>query len=367
MKHRTHDHLFAAAGVTAALSLIGTGATVLKGSVFHFDHWPLVAGDSARNLQLPTAPIAPQPEAQSARQALLSGATRVGGTAALLPGLGGPSGVSSISLTVPAAASTATGEGGTGAVGTGKDVTTTGTALAAVTRDGSGFSLGSAPSGSVDGTREPASSPGVAGNTRVAPSGSVDTDGDGIPDTWEKDHGAPVTPDAPSSTSGSSDGRDPTTASAFTADPPATPAPDPATTPVEPPPATDPSTDPGQTDPPADPAPTGDPTPTDPAPTTDPVPADPAPEPDPTPPADPAPSTDPVPADPAPSTDPAPADPTPPADPAPAPAPAAAADPAPPADPAPAPAAAAPADSAPAADPAPAPAAANAAIPAGVQ
>ena len=56
MKHRTHDQLFAAAGVTAALSLIGTGATVLKGSVFHFDHWPLVAGDSARNVQLPTAP-----------------------------------------------------------------------------------------------------------------------------------------------------------------------------------------------------------------------------------------------------------------------------------------------------------------------
>src|SRR4051794_21234084 len=58
MKHRTHDHLFAAAGVTAALSLIGTGATVLKGSVFHFDHFPLVAGDSARDSQLPTAPIA---------------------------------------------------------------------------------------------------------------------------------------------------------------------------------------------------------------------------------------------------------------------------------------------------------------------
>src|SRR5690349_13219903 len=80
MKHRTHDHLFAAAGVTAALSLIGTGATVLKGSVFHFDHWPLVAGDAARNVQLPTAPMAPEPDqAQSARQALLAGATRVGG------------------------------------------------------------------------------------------------------------------------------------------------------------------------------------------------------------------------------------------------------------------------------------------------
>ncbi|MCW2985696.1 MAG: hypothetical protein JWR63_3266, partial [Conexibacter sp.] len=87
MKHRTHDHLFAAAGVTAALSLIGTGATVLKGSVFHFDHWPLVAGDQHRSLQLPTAPIATEtPAAQKTRAALLEGATRVGGTAALLPG-----------------------------------------------------------------------------------------------------------------------------------------------------------------------------------------------------------------------------------------------------------------------------------------
>ena len=104
MKHRTHDHLFAAAGVTAALSLIGTGATVLKGSVFHFDHWPLVAGDTPRSLALPTAPIAQEaPATQSVRQALLAGATRVGGTAALLPGLGGPSGIAAIGITIPGA------------------------------------------------------------------------------------------------------------------------------------------------------------------------------------------------------------------------------------------------------------------------
>src|SRR3954462_15593942 len=87
MKHRTHDHLFAAAGVTAALSLIGTGATVLKGSVFHFDHWPLVAGDSSRATELPTAPIAAPEQQQAAAPgssgSLLAGATRVGGTAAL--------------------------------------------------------------------------------------------------------------------------------------------------------------------------------------------------------------------------------------------------------------------------------------------
>src|ERR1700761_4065609 len=110
MKHRTHDQLFAAAGVTAALSLIGTGATVLKGSVFHFDHWPLVAGDSARGVNLPTAPIqvaAPTtPSGQSARQALLAGATRAGGTAALLPGLGGQTGVTAIGTTIPAPSGT---------------------------------------------------------------------------------------------------------------------------------------------------------------------------------------------------------------------------------------------------------------------
>src|SRR3954464_15059487 len=122
MKHRTHDHLFAAAGVTAALSLIGTGATVLKGSVFHFDHWPLVAGDSARNVQLPTAPMTPEPaQQQSARQALLAGATRVGGTAALLPALGGPTGINGIALTIPATgggvAATTSPTGGTGGTG----------------------------------------------------------------------------------------------------------------------------------------------------------------------------------------------------------------------------------------------------------
>src|SRR4051794_14175918 len=190
MKHRTHDHLFAAAGVTAALSLIGTGATVLKGSVFHFDHWPLVAGDAARNVQLPTAPIAPEPDqAQSARQALLAGATRVGGTAALLPGLGGASGINSIGLTLPAAGTAgtaatggaaATGTGTPGASGTGGP---TASRVAAAITDGSGFSLGSSPSSSVDGSRDPAGmSTGTTSGTRTAPDGSKDVDGDGIPD-----------------------------------------------------------------------------------------------------------------------------------------------------------------------------------------
>src|SRR5215218_10373618 len=140
MKHRTHDHLFAAAGLTAALSLIGTGATVLKGSVFHFDHWPLVAGDTPRILALPTAPIAQEAVTQSVRQALLAGATRVGGTAALLPGLGGPSGIAAIGITVPAGAFAGgqTADGTSAGPGNPAGART----VAGATRDGFGFSLG---------------------------------------------------------------------------------------------------------------------------------------------------------------------------------------------------------------------------------
>ena len=57
MRHRTHDHLFAAAGVTAALSLIGTGVTVLKGSVLEFSAWPVVGHDQPRRVTLPVAPV----------------------------------------------------------------------------------------------------------------------------------------------------------------------------------------------------------------------------------------------------------------------------------------------------------------------
>src|SRR4051812_23561541 len=225
MKHRTHDQLFAAAGVTAALSLIGTGATVLKGSVFHFDHWPLVAGDASRDVQLPTAPIAVDDASapQSAREALLAGATRVGGTAALLPGLGGPTGISAIGTTIPAPSQSTTtattGAGTPGSGSTGGSTTTSTGATRVAAQDGFGFGLGPSPSSSVDGSRDPASSTGATGSTRVAANGA-DTDGDGVPDTWEKNHGAPAGPDAPTSGgTGSSERRDPTTASAFTADP----------------------------------------------------------------------------------------------------------------------------------------------------
>jgi hypothetical protein len=333
MKHRTQDHLFAAAGVTAALSLIGTGATVLKGSVFHFDHWPLVASGQARDVQLPTAPQVPAPVTQTAGSSLLSGATRVGGNAALLPGLGGPTGIAAIGLTVPAGATPAGTTGTSGVSGT--RGTAPASAVVGATRDGSSYALGAAPSGSVDGTRDPVSSTGEtdtssSSGTRVAAGAGVDTDGDGVPDAWESDHGAPITPDAPAATGNATDRRSPTSPSSFTADQPepeATPAPAPADTPATPPPATDPvPTDPA---PSTDPPPGTDPVPADPAPSTDPAPADPAPSSDPAPSTDPAPAdpatpappapADPAPADPPPSSDPAPADPTPPADPAPAP------------------------------------------------
>src|SRR3982751_5862885 len=162
MKHRTHDHLFAAAGVTAALSLIGTGATVLKGSVFHFDHWPLVAGDSSRATELPTAPIA-APEQQAAAApgsaaSLLAGATRVGGTAALLPGLGGPSGITAVGVSVPVGSLAPSASETTSTSGS-----TSSSSAVVAGRDGSGFSLGNSPSSSVDGSRDPVAGTGSTG------------------------------------------------------------------------------------------------------------------------------------------------------------------------------------------------------------
>src|SRR3954452_9122166 len=79
MRHRTHDQLFAAAGVTAALSLIGTGVTVLKGSVLEFSAWPVVGHDQPRRVQLPVAPVVLAPNGgTSSRLAAID--RRSGGT-----------------------------------------------------------------------------------------------------------------------------------------------------------------------------------------------------------------------------------------------------------------------------------------------
>jgi hypothetical protein len=197
MTHRTHDHLFAAAGVTAALSLIGTGVTVLKGSVFHFDRWPNVAGDLARRVQLPVAPLTQaERRRDSERRRMFATVVQADGTV-VVPGLGTGDGITSVGLRLNCNSGTSGVAGGSNAevIGAGSS--------SGVTLDGYAGSLGSATSSSVDGTRDPvASSTGPIGATRVA-SGAFDNDGDGVPDTWESDHGAPsgidsvpVTPDA---------------------------------------------------------------------------------------------------------------------------------------------------------------------------
>jgi hypothetical protein len=336
MKHRTHDHLFAAAGVTAALSLIGTGVTVLQGSVFNFDHWPLVAGDQSRSLVLPTAPLSEQAQA-TAQDRHSTGGHAIfddAGRPVLLPGLGGgPVGIRSASTTVGAGGPGATPIGaGTGTGGSGPPASRApgaSTPGGGITLAGGTASLGSSTSSSIDGTRDPVTTdPGSPASTpRVAPTG-VDTDGDGVPDTWVSTKG---TPSAPTGDAGTTDGT--TTSTAFRADPPSS-DPSPPATVV--PPTTD--TPPVTATPPVDAPPTTG----EPPPTTEPVASNP------TPPSDPAPVA-PKPADPAPApVAPAPADAAPPADPAPIASPA-------PADPAPPAATPAPADPAPpAATPAPA-------------
>jgi hypothetical protein len=352
MRHRAHDHLFAAAGVTAALSLIGTGMTVLNGSVLKFDAWPLVAGDQPRTVDLPVAPVVAQPAAVALAQrsvfgaggpdaaglltggvpTSLSAAIAAGATAA--PVAQGGAGVGSLSFSVPAGHSVR------------PDIVVRGTVGATLKLDGTAGSLGNAGTNSSDGLATPViTSPGATGTTRT----SLDVDGDDVPDTWQTDHGTPAAAAETVSSTGTQ-ARD--TASAFRADPPVVEAPAPVT--EEPAPSEPPATDETTPAPVAEPAPTEPDVPsTDaPAPSTDPAPSDPAP------PAESAPSTEPAPPtddSSAPATEPAPADAAPPADPAPAPAPAD--DPAPAADPAPAdPAPAATSEPAPAPAPEPAPA-----------
>jgi hypothetical protein len=348
MRHRTHDHLFAAAGVTAALSLIGTGVTVLKGSVLEFSAWPVVGHDQPRRVTLPVAPVVLAPNGgTSSRVAAIDG--RSGGNEfPTLSGLTrGQSPITSLDFNVSAPVIVPRNGGTAGQGTTGRGRTQGGSDVTAVVQ-GSAGSLGVFGSAGVDGkSNNPVVAPAPAGDPRTV--GGTDDDQDGVPDSWATDTGTPSTV-----TNVVSDvsGRD-TVAPSFTAEDPGTdpsagtPAPtDTApTTPVEPTPV------------PADPAPTStDKTPSTPSPA--PTPADP------TPPSDtttstPAPSADPAPQTPPADTDSddddddeddAPAQPAPPADPAPA------ADPAPsqaPADPAPA---QAPDDPAPAqapADPAP--------------
>ncbi len=219
MKHRTHDHLFAAAGLTAALSLIGTGATVLKGSVFHFDHWPLVAGDRRAASISPRRRSADQvARRRRARQAAGRRDARRRHRG-LTAGPWRSSGTSAIGITVPVRALA----GGETADGTSAGSGSPAGTVAGATRDGFGFSLGSAPSGSIDGTRDPRHLDGRhrqhprrlrRGHRRRRHPGCVG-----------ERPGAPVAPATSTTTGSTPDRRDTTTPSAFTADPPTVPEP----------------------------------------------------------------------------------------------------------------------------------------------
>jgi len=335
MKLRTHDHLFAAAGVTAALSLIGTGATVLNGSVFEFSGWPLVSGEQSHTVQLPVAPQTIDRQAASAQQRLAqaTGGTRFSGLDNAI--VTGP-GVRTLSFTLPSGAQAISPL----PAGTRVPGSSSGARTRVSVNAGSDVSLGDTTSSASDGSHDPITTDPTSAPRTV--SGGTDLDGDGVPDSWSSPTGGPTAGSDAVSADQDARGRD-SSQTAFVAETPTDPA---AETPADTPttdtapapqtPAPAPETpapapaDPTPADPaPADPAPTADPAPADPAPASDPAPADPAPA-DPTP--DPAPTADPAPADPAPA-DPAPAastpDPAPTADPAPA-------DPAP-ADPAPAP------------------------------
>ncbi|HEY4093976.1 MAG TPA: hypothetical protein VGM33_00600, partial [Baekduia sp.] len=189
MRHRTHDQLFAAAGVTAALSLIGTGVTVLKGSVFHFDRWPNVAGDLARAVQLPLAPLTQAEHHRDAeRRSLFATVLRADGTT-VVPGLGTGDGISSVGISLGGGGTVpATGPGSPGTTVPGSTEATRGGARSGVSLDGSAGALG-APSSLVDGTRDPSTAPGTTGSSPRVASSAEDTDHDGVPDSWDSDHG----------------------------------------------------------------------------------------------------------------------------------------------------------------------------------
>jgi hypothetical protein len=322
MRHRTHDHLFAAAGVTAALSLIGTGVTVLKGSVLEFSAWPVVGHDQPRRVTLPVAPVVLAPNGgTSSRVAAIDGTS--GGNA--FPGLSGvtrgnsPISTLDFNLPAPVIVPRNGGTAGPGSTGSGRTQSTRDVSLAV---QGGAGSLGVFSSAS-DGNHN---APGATPTATPADPRTTDKDADGVPDSWATDTGTPSTvTDVVSDASG----RD-SVAPSFVAEDPGTdpsagtPAPTETTptTPAEPAPV------------PADPAPTTDKTPSNPSPA--PTPADPTPPTDtttstPTPTAPSNPTPPPADTDDSDSdsdSDPAPSQPAPPADPAPSQAPA---DPAPPA------------------------------------
>src|SRR4051794_8278383 len=67
LRHRAPSQLFAVAGVVAALALIGTGVTALKGSVLGFNGWPTSPHARTEPLQLPATPLPAEGTTISAR------------------------------------------------------------------------------------------------------------------------------------------------------------------------------------------------------------------------------------------------------------------------------------------------------------
>src|SRR3954468_277263 len=105
LRHRAPSQLFAVAGVVAALALIGTGVTALKGSVLGFNGWPTSPHARTEPLQLPATPLPAEGTTISARGgnggngdgltvtapgATLGGSAGAGGGVAVSPATGVP-------------------------------------------------------------------------------------------------------------------------------------------------------------------------------------------------------------------------------------------------------------------------------------
>lgn len=211
MRPRVHPHLVAAAGATAALALIGTGAVVLQGTVFDFQQWPKAAVDRIDRIDLPE----PADQAIGNAVRVLRGGSAEGG-----------GGITALALAVPAPGPAGSSDGGAPAVvlpgPLGRSVGDDGDGGGAAGIDGAAFSVGFAPTSELDGVERPdlPGSGAVRGTRRPT---VLDTDGDGIPEAAGRPDGGTsrVTRDPTSAVS--NDGR--SRGSGFRADP--VPAPDP--------------------------------------------------------------------------------------------------------------------------------------------
>ncbi len=245
MVSRTTNPLRFTAGVAAALSMMGVGATALRGTVFDFHAWPQAGGSNMSYVELAAA----ETTSPAGSPAFFAGGSA--GVAARLTG--GIVVVQEVERTeAPAAVDTPGAQAADGGPGA---------------NDGAAqfdAGTGSSGTGSDQGSAPATTTPEAVG----VPVG-VDTTGDGVTDTWRQS--APILDDGPKSESPS--GPDSTT-TIFSVEPPKvlasppTPAADPEPV-VEEPPAPEPVVDPPVVDPPA-PDPVVDPPAPEPEPVVDP-------------------------------------------------------------------------------------------------